>query len=190
MKIIEIELQEGLAWRKRLLKVFYFNYVNCPYFGEVYPLVESVLLADVHTLSEINALSIRAVCDFLEMNTSVQSCHESHQLLEQKIAENRDNLLKAFPQISLSQPDEKIIRIIEICRMENADNYINAIGGVALYDKQLFLRNNIQLSFVQTQDYSYPQPAEKFYPHLSIIDVLMNCGKEGTQKLMHVCKFV
>jgi hypothetical protein len=79
---------------------------------------------------------------------------------------------------------KKVIRVFEICRVENAQHFINAIGGTLLYDKEVFRNNGITLNFVQTNNYKYKQNSDKFFPGLSIIDVLMNCGKENTRKLM------
>jgi hypothetical protein len=80
---------------------------------------------------------------------------------------------------------KKVIRVFEICRYENAQHFINAIGGTVLYDKDVFIKNGIRLNFVQTNDYQYKQNSDKFFSGLSIIDVLMNCGKEHTQKLLN-----
>ena len=38
--------------------------------------------------------------------------------------------------------------------------------------------------FVETKQYSYDQFSKEFISHLSIIDVLMHNGKEGTKKLI------
>jgi hypothetical protein len=63
-----------------------------------------------------------------------------------------------------------------------ADEFVNAIGGEALYDKSEFQANGIHLSFLKSADEPYPQTSNGYFPNLSIIDVLMNCGREGTIK--------
>src|SRR3990172_7590923 len=54
--------------------------------------------------------------------------------------------------------------------------YINAIGGRNLYYKQVFARSGINLFFIQSLPYTYQQRSRDFFPDLSILDVLMNCG--------------
>jgi hypothetical protein len=71
-----------------------------------------------------------------------------------------------------------------LCRQENAGIFINAIGGRALYEKKEFESNGVDLYFVEAQPFTYPQRTPTFVPDLSIIDVLMNCGKEGSKELL------
>ena len=76
-------------------------------------------------------------------------------------------------------------KVLNICKNLQATEYYNAIGGQDLYDKQTFAQHGIELSFVQTQVVSYSQFAPEFIPNLSIIDVLMHNGKEGTKQLLN-----
>ena len=53
-----------------------------------------------------------------------------------------------------------------------------------MYDKQVFARSGINLFFIQSLPYTYQQRSRDFFPDLSILDVLMNCGKMGTRQLL------
>jgi hypothetical protein len=64
-------------------------------------------------------------------------------------------------------------KILEICKLLNADTYYNAIGGQELYDKSVFFKENIKLCFLKADILEYPQFKNDFVPGLSIIDVLM-----------------
>ena len=75
-------------------------------------------------------------------------------------------------------------RVLEICRREGCDFFVNAIGGKALYSKEEFAEYGITLNFVQMNVFTYPQYGHCFEPNLSIVDVLMHNGKEGTKKLL------
>ena len=66
----------------------------------------------------------------------------------------------------------------------DAGVFINATSGRALYEKKEFESNGVDLYFVETQPFTYPQRTPTFVPDLSIIDVLMNCGKEGSKELL------
>jgi len=190
MEIADIELNHSLIWRKKLLKEFSHNYKNAPFFDEVFPIIESVLFADVKMLTDINILSILGICKYLEISTEIVKSGDVHRQLENSMKENKGNLARVFQHINLTEHIEKLIRIIEICKIENAETYINPIGGLLLYDKSEFKQNNIDLKFIQTRNISYQQFSNDFFPHLSIIDVLMHCGKEGTQKLIQEYDFV
>tara|TARA_B110000285_G_C14612547_1_gene375583 strand:- start:212 stop:505 length:294 start_codon:yes stop_codon:yes gene_type:complete len=78
-------------------------------------------------------------------------------------------------------------KIIEICKIIEADNYINAIGGMALYNKDFFLRQNISLNFIKTTPIIYSQFNNEFTPWLSIIDVMMFNAPERIKD--HLCQY-
>jgi len=73
-----------------------------------------------------------------------------------------------------------------MCRREGCEEFYYAIGGQELYSKEEFLQYGIHLNFVSTNSIEYRQDTKKgdFIPNLSIIDVLMNNGKDGTKGLL------
>ena len=75
-------------------------------------------------------------------------------------------------------------RLIEISKILNATDYINAIGGEQLYDKNAFSDAGINLSFIQTELINYKQFNNKFIPNLSIIDVMMFNSKEDIKEML------
>jgi hypothetical protein len=67
----------------------------------------------------------------------------------------------------------------------NATTYINAIGGVDLYDKDEFLENKIFLNFIKSNSLNYKQFDNEFIPWLSIIDVMMFNSKNRVIELVN-----
>ena len=64
-------------------------------------------------------------------------------------------------------------RVKEICKVCDAERYINPIGGLGLYSKKDFLESGITLQFHQSKSIKYAQFSHDFEPSLSILDVLM-----------------
>lgn len=64
-------------------------------------------------------------------------------------------------------------KVISICDTLNADEYVNPIGGLELYDKSQFLEKGIALHFMKSKVVPYKQLGGDFVPFLSIIDVMM-----------------
>jgi hypothetical protein len=64
-------------------------------------------------------------------------------------------------------------KVIAIAKKTGAEVYINAIGGQSLYSKENFLKENLELKFIKSEDITYRQLGNSFTPHLSIIDVVM-----------------
>jgi hypothetical protein len=64
-------------------------------------------------------------------------------------------------------------KVMAICKERGADIYINPIGGLELYDKEIFKKNNLKLQFQKANNITYSQFNNEFIPWLSIIDVMM-----------------
>ena len=113
-KIInQISIEENSNWKKNLLKTIALSYKKAPFFAEVFPIVENIILQEEKNLAKFLTYSLREICNFLSISTSIVNSSE--------IEKNND--LKAQN------------KIIEICKIKEADSYINAIEGTALYDK-------------------------------------------------------
>lgn len=138
-------------------------YRKAPFFEQVYPLVQSVLEGGgPATIAEAATQSIQAVCAYLHIDTPVVTSSQ-----------------RPYQNTHLS----KEARLVDIVQREGGDQYLNAIGGEALYTKDFFARHGIALHFVKPLPirYAQPVPDNEFVPWLSIIDVLMyNEKKEIT----------
>ncbi len=184
-KIAEIALVEDNRWKLKLLKTLFLSYKSASFFDEIYMLIETILKKEVETLSEFNSNSIQTIANYLEIKTEISSDCSPYFALEKKLeAEilSKEN----FPEIQSEKMIHKVIRVLEICKHEKAKTFVNAIGGQELYYKDEFRNNGIELYFVQTLSHQYKQnSSNQFVPNLSIIDVLMNCGKQQTKQLLN-----
>lgn len=169
--ISQIEIS-GSNWKRPLLKMIYYNYKRAAYFKEVYPLIENCIQIDTSSLHDYNSAIINEICNYLDLKTNIKYKNEEFLKLEVSLL-NEVNIKEV-----------KSLRIVEICKQQKAHTYINPAGGIELYDKAYFKKNNLSLYFINTKEYSYNQFNMEYTPHLSIIDVLMHNGKEGTKKMI------
>jgi hypothetical protein len=163
--INEIEVGNNTA---KLLKGIQRRYAKAPYFKDVFPLLETILLYQDKNLAKFLGNSLIKIADYLGMETTF--------LYSSEIEKNND--LKF---------DE---RIFEICRKIGSDHYINAIGGKELYSKDDFAREGIKLNFIDTKEIEYKQFDKEFVPNLSIIDVMMFNSKEECKELLQQYELV
>ncbi|MDH6306110.1 hypothetical protein M2459_002746 [Parabacteroides sp. PF5-5] len=170
--INELAIDYSNPWKEKLLKKLRHSYKKAAYYEEIYPFIASLLAEDYLLLSQLNNRTIRATANLLGIQTTIISNSQAYETIEEEL-KNRECSYEAKTQ-----------RILLACQKEKADTYINAIGGLALYSKDIFRANGIDLRFVQTAVYTYRQQATDFIPHLSIIDVLFNCGTEKTKELL------
>lgn len=159
--INEIEILDNLP---KLSKTILMAYKKAPYFDYAWPVIKICLESDSKKLGEIAISSIKAVSEYLKLHIR-------------------------FENSSISYPEtkgrEKAERLIEICKVNNAKEYLNPIGGMELYSKEQFAMNNIQLSFIKSNDIKYSQFGGEFTPWLSIIDVLMFNSKEKVLEMLN-----
>ena len=135
----------------KLRKTITMAYHKAPYYNSVMILLDDIFSYQSSNLADFIANSIKLVCQYLDIQTNI--------IMSSDI--EKDNSLKSQD------------KILEICKLLNADTYYNAIGGQELYDKSIFENENINLYFVQSKITQYPQYGEEFISGLSIIDVLM-----------------
>ena len=155
--ITAVHMQTGYRLREKLKKSLTLTYARSPYFDEVWPTLARIINYDTDNLA-----------DFLV-----------HQLVE--LARNLE-ITTEFQRSSVTTPKQALAgqaRVIEICKLNGATHYINASGGRELYDGTTFRENGLDLRFLSCLMAPYPQRAQAFVPHLSIVDTLMALGFEG-----------
>lgn len=148
---------------KRIVETIRHSYATAPFFDDVYPLVKSLLLQEEKNLALFLDYQLRDLCAYLGL------CPAWHI----------SSALNKETQLSGQE------RILEICSLLGAADYINAPGGRGLYDPIAFKNREIHLSFLNTKNISYEQFRPAFVPNLSIIDVMMfNAPGEIREKFL------
>ena len=135
----------------KLLNQFAMAYQRAPYFNKVYTLLEMIFSHSEKNLFGFLYRSVMLTCHYLGITTPIRT--------SSSIA--IDHTLKSQD------------KVLALCTALNATNYINAIGGQALYTKEAFSQQNIALQFLQAKPLEYLQFNNAFVPWLSIADVLM-----------------
>lgn len=146
----------------RNLRIIETTYHKAPYFVEAYPIIESSFKYDEKNLFAYINNSIKTICTHLDIETIItisSSVDINHSL----------------------KADQKVIAI---AKATGADMYINAIGGVELYDKDLFKTHELDLKFIKSKAVEYEQFDKPFVPWLSIIDVLMFNDKKKIREML------
>lgn len=137
--------------KEELLNRIREGYRRSPYFEQVFPLVERIVLHDEVNLFRFLHNSIVRTCEHIGVDTQISvssNIHVNHDLRSQD-------------------------KVLALCEAVGASTYVNPIGGMALYSKQEFAIRGIELKFIKPGPFVYPQFGNEFVPRLSIIDVMM-----------------
>lgn len=146
-------------WKNSHLDLIKQCYSKSEHFEEIYNFFSGCYSnIDTDKLSEINKSIIIKICNFLNFNTP---------FVDSK------NIDKTKNKISASE------RLLEICISRKANIYVSGSAAKNYLDEKLFNKNGVEVNWF---DYGnskvYKQPFKDFYENLSIVDCLMNCGKD------------
>ena len=153
-KINELYFQEDT---RKILTSISQTYSKAPYFSSIFPLIEKILNDNNRNVANIASRSIIEVFQYIGLKL--------HHDFSSKINYNRGNSAQE--------------KIYELCKVNNANKYVNAYGGMSLYDKDEFKKRNIELGFINSIPTPYTQiNSSEFIKNASMIDILMNCSKD------------
>ena len=137
--------------RDKFLNQLRGAYSRAPEFAEVFPMVErAVRHEDTNLFAYLHHALIRT-CENLGLTTPIRissTVEIDHGL------KNQD-------------------KVIALAKAVGATTYVNAIGGLDLYDRETFQAKGLELQFIRSTPFEYRQFGDPFVPWLSIIDVLM-----------------
>ena len=156
----------GSDWADKHWKSLELNYARAPHFDEVTRWLKPLYLERDHgLLSEMNRHLITAICAYLGIETTITL--SSDYRLE----------------------DGKTERLASLVRQAGGDQYLSGPAARDYLDTEVFAREKIELSWFDYSGYpEYPQLWGDFEHHVSILDLLFNCGKEAPGYMKSVDK--
>lgn len=149
--------------RNKLLNKISACYRKAPCFSATFSLIENVLMFEDDNLFNFIFNSLKVVKEYLGLPA---------QLVVSSTI-NIDHTLKSES------------KVLAICKELGATQYINPIGGVELYNKEVFENEGLELQFLQAKNVVYYQFKNEFVPWLSILDVMMFNSKEKVQHFLY-----
>lgn len=160
IKINELRIDNKTPWRMHHLKALELNYGKSLYFNEIYSAIEKVLTNEWEYLGELNVELVKVFISLLGIKTKIV-------------------LSSAYQTV-----DHKTLRLVDLCKQLGADTYLSGEGGSAYLDEEQFKAQDIKIIVQKYEHPIYPQlwmnkDVMEFITHLSILDLLFNCGQES-----------
>lgn len=150
LDVCERRLAESFD-RKKLLNQIRGAYGRAPHLEDTMRLVEAVVCHGEENLFGFLNHSIRQTCAHLGIETDI----------------------RVSSDIAIDHAQKGQDRVLALCQALDATTYVNASGGTDLYSKDAFRDKGVDLHFIRSRPFEYPQFGDEFVPWLSIIDVLM-----------------
>lgn len=142
----------------RLKSFLRCQYNSCVNFNHVWPILDDILSFKDSNLASFLENSIKTICDYMEIRTRIISA-------------------------SSLQSDYTDLRgqdkILCLCKLLGANEYLNLPSGKLLYDKSTFKSNNLNLEFISPfSDKIMPGQVNSFHA-CSVIDLMMNIPQKS-----------
>jgi hypothetical protein len=165
--INEIEIDYRRNWQHQHIELLKQAYRNAPYQEDMLALVSHLFELQITTICELSKSSIELITDYFDL-TKNKSFYVSSKL-----------------DISGSSSD----RVYQIVKYFNGTRYITGHGARNYLDHSLFERNGIKVEYMDYLRLPYAQQHGDFNPHVSILDLIANVGKQGKEYMQSSTKY-
>ncbi|PCJ89774.1 MAG: hypothetical protein COA57_01055 [Flavobacteriales bacterium] len=159
--LMDVLISYNENWEDTFLNKLREWYKTTKYFDEIYNLIEAPVLKKYEKLVDFN----------YDLN---------HQILQHMGINTPIYFTSDIPRKSNGKNE----RIVEICKHHHANMLYDGKSAQNFIEMQLFRENGIEVIFQDYKHPSYTQLCGTFAPQLSIIDLLMNTGKEAQEIIL------
>ncbi|MCK9376420.1 MAG: WbqC family protein [Syntrophobacterales bacterium] len=158
--INDIKIDNRQDWRKKHWLSIYYSYRNSPHFNKYSEFFEGFYKKEWVYLAEATDCIFSYLLAELDIKTPIKMAS------------------------SLDVRGKKEELILNICEHLKADNYLSGPDGRNYLHLDLWNEKHIKVQFHDYLHPQYPQPDGEFLSHLSVIDLLFNCGPESLNILI------
>lgn len=156
----EIEIDNTKPWAKKHWRSLELNYSKAPFFDEYAGFFEEIYGREWTHLAQLNDVMLRSFLNMLEIEVDFTR------------ASDHD-----FQGTGSDL-------VLDMCKTLGADRYIFGALGRDYADVDAFTEAGIKVAFQDYRHPTYPQFYGEFESHLSIVDLLFNCGPDSYEILM------
>jgi hypothetical protein len=148
-------------WQKEHLNKITDAYRKAPYFEQMFPLVESLLMMRYDNLSMMNMAIIKSICNQLGIHTQLRI---ASALSNNKLHKNERN--------------------IDLVKQVGGNIYLSGQGAKKYNDEAIFAHHEINMTYQSFEVPTYNQIGEVFMAQLSVIDLLFNVDLEDIARML------
>ncbi len=149
-------------WEQKLMNTVTSWYGKAPHFKEIMDLLQSVIFNQYKRLVDLNYNLNNAILKYLGIGTAISIASE-------------------IPKTT----NDKNLRLLEICQhFDGVEIFYDGKKAQNFIDTDFFKRNGIIVVFQDYIQVPYKQLWGDFIPYTSVLDVLMNCGKDSLEIIM------
>ncbi len=122
--IKDVEVDWESKEMTKLIKTFTQNFKKKPIGLNI---IEKIIESKPKTIADMSILSVELACKHLDIDVN----------------------LKRSSTLEYEKHDDKVLNLVEICKLNGFDNYVNPEGGQSIYTKEEFSKYGIKLEFIK-----------------------------------------
>jgi hypothetical protein len=153
--IKDLVVDDSSNWRKKHIKTFELAYARAPFAGEAFDLVHEIYAQKTTWIAEFNIYAIERLAHYLQLYPEF-SCTTNFE-------------------IGLSSSEQALAYI----KRMGGEIYITGHGAKNYMDHELFEREGVRIEYIDYLREPYPQMHGEFDPHVTVIDLIANVGKDA-----------
>ena len=159
--IREALINPQVPWARKHRRSIDWEYRKAPHYDALKPWLDEAYGRPWESLADLNEFLIRRMLETLGIRTPLVRSSD------------------------LGATGRKTDLVIDLCRRMKADTYLSGIHGRDYLEKERVAAAGITLKFQEFRHPVYPQVhGGAFIPHLSTLDLLMNCGPRSRAILL------
>lgn len=159
--IKDVLINSSVDWQKKHIKAIEQNYSKAPYFEQYSDGLFEILRRQWRYLIDLDLEIIYWLVDQLSISTRMVLASD------------------------LNIPGSHVQRLIDIIHSLGGNHFYEGAAGENYIDINVFKSAGISVSFQKYEHPEYPQLYGDFISHLSVIDLLLNCGSDSLGILLN-----
>ena len=158
--ICDVEIDNNTDWREKTLKTIQLLYGKAPFYKDYEGFIQETYSKEWKYLSELNIHIMNFILKDLGAET--------------KIYYDKDYDFQGA----------KTAMLVDMCKKIDCDTYLSNLGSSAYVQIPEFTEAGLHHQYINYLGTTYRQQFGGFEPGLSILDMLMNCGREKTREIL------
>jgi hypothetical protein len=151
----QIRIDPNLPWSRKHIGTIRQFYSRAHYIAAYLPSLEKLLSQNWDRLVDLNQALLELLCSWLDIR------------------------YQPILSSSLHLEGERSERLLRICQHFGATHYLSGNAAQSYLDSAIFEKAAIEIVWQNYRHPVYPQLHGEFVSHLSVLDLLMNCGEES-----------
>jgi hypothetical protein len=163
--IHDVLMDDEQKWREKQVKAFKINYAKAPFLSDALGIMQETYNIKTKYLCEMNIAAIESVSNYFGISTTFMRSSDYKTDLT-----SSEHLLGLIKQVE-------------------GNVYITGHGAKNYLNHELFEKNQIRVEYMDYQRVPYPQLYNGFNPHVSILDLIANMGRDGINVICSATQF-